>query len=262
MREAMHRAELIDIVAEATPAPMEGAPIALTPPAGWTVTTEKGIQWLDPKTGKAELICRTPLLLTQRLKSLETGDEKIEIAFYRDGAWQDAIFPRSTIFSARGITALSDLGCTVTSENARGVVKYLGDLEAQNIDAIPRNDSASSFGWQPGRRFIPWHAQGITMDIEPAQRPLAAAYTWQGSLDQWVETMRPHRQRDIFRFILAAGFAAPLLRIVKQRIFFVYNWGGSKGGKTAALKAALSIWGDPERLMMNFNAVWYEEHRI
>lgn len=41
---------------------------------------------------------------------------------------------------------------------------------------------------------------------------------------------------------------------MKQRIFFVYNWGGSKGGKTAALKAALSAWGDPERLMVNFNA--------
>ena len=66
--------------------------------------------------------------------------------------------------------------------------------------------------------------------------------------------MSPHRQRDKFRFILAASFAAPLLRIVKQRIFFVYNWGGSKGGKTAALKAALSAWGDPERLMVNFNA--------
>lgn len=66
--------------------------------------------------------------------------------------------------------------------------------------------------------------------------------------------MNPHRSRQKFRFILAASFAAPLLRIVKQRIFFVYNWGGSKGGKTAALKAALSAWGDPERLMVNFNA--------
>ena len=55
--------------------------------------------------------------------------------------------------------------------------------------------------------------------------------------------MQPHRERDKFRFILAASFTAPLLRILQQRIFFVYNWGGSKGGKTAALKAALSAWG-------------------
>ena len=73
-------------------------------------------------------------------------------------------------------------------------------------------------------------------------------------MEHWIHTMAPHRERDKFRFILAASFAAPLLRILKQRIFFVYNWGGSKGGKTAALKAALSAWGDPDRLMVNFNA--------
>ena len=83
---------------------------------------------------------------------------------------------------------------------------------------------------------------------------MAAAYCQNGTMEKWIAHMAPHRQRDKFRFILAASFAAPLLRIVKQRIFFVYNWGGSKGGKTAALKAALSAWGDPERLMVNFNA--------
>ena len=92
------------------------------------------------------------------------------------------------------------------------------------------------------------------LDIDPSQQAMAMAYTKQGEMDGWIETMRPHRERDKFRFILAASFAAPLLRIIRQRIFFVYNWGGSKGGKTAALKAALSAWGDPERLMVNFNA--------
>ena len=42
-----------------------------------------------------------------------------------------------------------------------------------------------------------------------------------GTMERWVEHMTPHRGRMKFRFILAAGFAAPLLRIVKQRIFFV-----------------------------------------
>ena len=199
-------------------------------------------------------VCRTPIILTQRLKSLETGDERMEIAFKRDDRWQTAIFPRSTIFSSRKITDLADLGCTITSENARQVVKFLGALEAENIDIIPKNDATSTFGWQPGRRFLPGHDKGITLDIDASQRGMAAAYCKNGTLERWVEHMAPHRARDKFRFILAASFAAPLLRIVKQRIFFVYNWGGSKGGKTAALKAALSAWGDPERLMVNFNA--------
>ena len=199
-------------------------------------------------------VCRTPIILTQRLKSLETGDEKIEVAFKRDGQWQTAIYPRSTIFSSRSITTLADLGCTVTSENAKRVVSFLGALEAENIDLIPKNDATSTFGWQPGKRFLPGHDDGLTLDIDPSQRGMAAAYCKNGTMERWVEHMAPHRGRMKFRFILAAGFAAPLLRIVKQRIFFVYNWGGSKGGKTAALKAALSAWGDPERLMVSFNA--------
>ena len=134
------------------------------------------------------------------------------------------------------------------------MVRFLGSLEAENIDIIPKEDSTSTFGWQPGNRFVPGHADGITLDIDPSQKAMATAYCQNGTFEKWVEHMDPHRSRQKFRFILAASFAAPLLRIVKQRIFFVYNWGGSKGGKTAALKAALSAWGDPERLMVNFNA--------
>ena len=253
IREALKRAKAIDLEAEMREEPITGAPLSLRTPEGW-IFSDKGISWIDPKTHTPANVCRTPILLTQRLKSLETGDEKMEVAFKRDGEWQRAIYPRSVIFSSRSITALADLGCTITSENSKNVVKFLGALESENIDIIPKNDATSTFGWQPGRRFIPGHDEGITLDIDPSQRGMAAAYCQNGTMERWIEHMAPHRSREKFRFILAASFAAPLLRIVKQRIFFVYNWGGSKGGKTAALKAALSAWGDPERLMVNFNA--------
>lgn len=253
IRSLLAQAEPINLETELLPEIIPGAPIRLRQPEGF-LYSDKGISAIDPKTGTPANVCRTPIILTQRLKSLETGDERIEIAFKRDDRWHTAIYPRSTIFSSRKITDLADLGCTITSENARQVVKFLGALEAENIDVIPRNDATSTFGWQPGRRFLPGHDNGITLDIDPSQRGMAAAYCKNGTLERWVQHMAPHRSRDKFRFILAASFAAPLLRIVKQRIFFVYNWGGSKGGKTAALKAALSAWGDPERLMVNFNA--------
>ena len=248
------KAEKIDLTApEVIPEAVSGAPVNLRQPEGW-IYSEKGISHIDEKSYEPHLVCRTPIILTQRLKSLDNGDEKIEVAFKRDGEWRKGIYPRSTIFTSRGITVLADLGCTVTSENAKSVVRFLSALEAENIDIITKSDSTSTFGWQPGHRFIPGRDQGIVLDIDPSQQSMALAYTKSGELDGWVETMRPHRERDKFRFILAAAFAAPLLRIIKQRIFFVYNWGGSKGGKTAALKAALSAWGDPDRLMVNFNA--------
>jgi len=253
IKEALKGAEEIDLDEEQIPEAINGAPLNLRQPEGW-LYSEKGISRIDEKKYTPTNICRTPIILTQRLKSIETGDEKIEIAFKRDDHWHTAIYPRSTIFSSRSITTLADLGCTITSENAKQVVRFLGALEAENIDIIPKADATSTFGWQPGKRFLPGHDEGIALDIDPSQKGMATAYCQNGTLEKWIEHMEPHRQRDKFRFILAASFAAPLLRIVKQRIFFVYNWGGSKGGKTAALKAALSAWGDPERLMVNFNA--------
>lgn len=247
-------AEKIDLdEPEEIPEAVKGAPVNLRQPEGW-IYSDKGISRIDEKEYTPKMVCRTPIILTQRLKSLETGEEKIEIAFKRDGEWHRAIYPRSTIFTARAITVLADLGCTVTSENAKQVVRFLSALEAENIDIIQKADATSTFGWQPGRRFIPGREQGIVLDIDPSQKGMAAAYCRNGDMEHWIRTMEPHRERDKFRFILAASFAAPLLRILKQRIFFVYNWGGSKGGKTAALKAALSAWGDPDRLMVNFNA--------
>ena len=254
IQKLLERAEEIDLAEpDVIPESIKGAPVNLRQPEGW-IYSDKGISHIDEKTYGPVMVCRTPIILTQRLRSLETGEEKIEIAFKRDDEWHRAIYPRSTIFTARGITVLADLGCTVTSENARQVVRFLSALEAENIDIITKADATSSFGWQPGKRFIPGHDKDIVLDIDPSQKGMAAAYCQTGSFDKWKDTMQPHRERDKFRFILAAAFAAPLLRIIKQRIFFVYNWGSSKGGKTAGLKAALSAWGDPERLMVNFNA--------
>jgi putative DNA primase/helicase len=243
----------LDDLADTIPEVIKGAPVNLRQPEGW-MYSEGGIRRIDEKTSLPVMVCRTPIILTQRLKSMETGEEKMEIAFKRDGAWHKAIFPRSTIFTARSITILSDLGCTITSENAKQVVRFLEALEAENIDIIQRADSTGTMGWQTRGRFLPGHGDDIILDIEPSLRGWAAAYHYNGTFEDWKALMQPHRERDKFRFILAAAFTAPLLRILQQRIFFVYNWGGSKGGKTAALKAALSAWGDPERLMVNFNA--------
>lgn len=255
IQKAIKHAQKIDLddLSGVIPEAIKGAPVNLRQPEGW-MYSEKGISHIDEKKAIPTTVCRTPIILTQRLKSMETGEEKIEIAFKRDGQWSRAIYPRSTIFTSRNITSLADLGCTITSENAKQVVSFLAALEAENIDIIQKADSTSTFGWQTRGRFLPGHGDDIVLDIEPSLRGWAAAYHAAGTFEGWIATMQPHRSRDKFRFILAASFAAPLLKIIQQRIFFVYNWGGSKGGKTAALKAALSVWGNPERLMVNFNA--------
>ena len=241
---------------EEIPVAIKGAPVNLRTPAWWKYD-ETGIYKIDPKTYEETMVCGTPILLTRRIKSLDTDEEKMEIAFMRTErkgkVWRTAILPRSVIFTTKGTSILSDLGCMVTSENAKPVIRFLSALEIENDDIIDWAESTSTFGWQPGKRFIPGVGEDIVLDIDSTQASVAAAYHTNGTFEGWKATMQAHRDKNKFRFILAAAFAAPLLKILHQRTFFVYNWGDARGGKTAALKAALSVWGEPDGLMMNFN---------
>jgi len=257
--KALRAAKTVDITD--IPENVKGAPVNLREPEGWQFS-DKGISMIDAKTFEPKCICRTPIILTRRLRSDATGEEKIEIAFKRDGQWSKSTFPRSMIFQSRSIIALADQGCTVTSENAKYVVRFLQALEEENMDVIEKVESTSSFGWQTRGRFLPGHGGELVLDIDPSVISWADAYGVNGSLDAWVDQIQPLRENNRFRFIMAGSFAAPLLRILKQRIFFIYNWGSSKGGKTAAIKAALSAWGDPEGLMTNFNATQVGLERI
>ncbi len=229
-----------------------GAPIQLRCPDGWRIK-ENGIYLIDEKTGALKLICKTPILINNRLKSLETNEEKIEIVFLRDGKWNKLITNRSTVFQTRTITQLADFGLTVSSDNAKSLVKFLAELEAENLDILPVKKSVTQLGWF-GNNFLPFFADDIVIDIEPSMQRWLNAYNAEGTLEDWVKFTAPYRENHLFRFYLAASFAAPLLKILNHRTFIVHLWGDSRSGKTAALKAALSVWGDPEGLMASFNA--------
>ena len=255
IQKALDDAPRVDLEAVAVEIPhvIEDAPIHLREPIGWHYS-DAGVFQIDEKTHEPKCICRTPVILTRRLRSTESQEEKVEVAFKRDGAWKSARFERSTVFHASRIISLADMGCTVTSENAKQLVKFLQALEEVNVSTIEIQESTGSLGWQTKGRFIPGLEGDLVLDVDPSMQGFVSGYAKAGSLDGWKKAVAVHRERYRFRFILAAAFAAPLLRILRHRTFIVYNWGGSRGGKTAALKAALSAWGDPEKTMASFNA--------
>lgn len=62
------------------------------------------------------------------------------------------------------------------------------------------------------------------------------------------------RTMPFARAMLAASFASVLLEPLQQRIIYLHLWKDSRSGKTAAQKAAVSIWGDPAGLMVSYNS--------
>ena len=254
-KKATEMAEEFDFeshVAGQSSSSLPDAPVQLKHPPDWVVNND-GIYTIHEKTGLPICICRTPVVITRRLRSIETDSEKIEISFRRDGKWNYAIVERSTLFQSRSITSLADLGITVTSENARYLVRFLSALEAENIEQLERAECVTQLGWY-GDRFIPGHAGNLVVDVDYSTRKWIGAYYQEGSFEEWRELINPLRENYIFRFLMATALAAPLLRILGHRIFIVHNWGETRIGKTAALKAALSVWGQPDGLLTSFYA--------
>src|SRR5690606_36666268 len=110
-------------------------------PYQWTIN-ENGI-WQDTKNGPI-CACPVPVILTQRLKNVDTGEEKVELAFYRDREWHRIKAERATVFNRTSIIQLTNKSLPVSSETAKDLVRYLTDLERENLHTLPVRRSTTS----------------------------------------------------------------------------------------------------------------------
>lgn len=75
-----------------------------------------------------------------------------------------------------------------------------------------------------------------------------------GDKEKWLEMAAKLRTMHAARVMLAASFASVLLYPLQQRPFILHLWANSRSGKTAVLKAAISIYGDPNVLLRSYNS--------
>lgn len=251
------------------PAPLEqflpDLPIKeLRKPPAWTLNENGVWQTKHVKNGDVESICAcpVPVILTERLRNIETGQERMTLGYYRDGGWHYITTDRATIFSHTAIIQLADKGLPVNSVTAKDLVRYLADLERENLNQFPIKRAIQHLGWCSGKTFFPGAENELVLDLDDTSLSVANHYHSQGTLEEWIEIVKPSREFPVARFIMAAGFASPLLELIGERVFVIHTWGPSRGGKTAAMKAALSVWGNPEGIMSSFNATKVGLERI
>ena len=150
---------------------------------------------------------------------------------------------------------LANAGLTINEDQAKYLAKWLSALEAANAEIIPEKQGVSKLGWRnDDKEFVlPGMISNYTVDTGTESESMLGSIGQAGDPMKWIEAMTHLRSKFRARFILAASFAAPLLKIVGQRTFMIHNWGTTADGKTATLQAALSVWGDPGELMLTFD---------
>lgn len=193
-----------------------------------------------------EAACPHPIMPVERLVNIDTGEEKLQLAFRKGAIWRRIIVSKTVLASSNKVTELAGSGIAVTSQNARAFIQYISDLENLNYDTIPEKKSIGRFGYIPDEGFSPF-VDGLIFDGDANFKAMFQTVRSHGSEKKWLETAVEVRgMSTTARIILAASFASVLLEPLNCLPFFVHLWGVDSGtGKTVALMVAASVWGDP-----------------
>ena len=244
---------------------IKGGPISLpgidmhgaVEPDGFSVSAEDGIRKTALAFGESVMIpvAAEPVVITRKLENVDDSQEKLEITFRRNGRFKSIRIPRSAALNKTQLIRYADSGLPVNSGNAEDMVSYLAAYEAKNNNCIPCIRSIDRIGWV-GKEFYPYRMDGA-MELETdavSVSQMIGGLTQEGTQEAWLKAAEIVRAGSISRATLAGSFASPLLYWLKHRVFLTHVWHDSRGGKTATLKLALSVWGDPVKLLTSYHA--------
>lgn len=209
--------------------------------------------------------CHHPILPIEVLENIDTGEEKLKLAYRKRGVWREIIVSKSVLYNSRKIIELSTAGVDVTSESAKSLVAFLQDMENLNIGDLPVKQSVGRLGYIGGAGFAPY-VDGLIFDGEAAFSTLYSAISEHGDYQTWLDQAIACRKMSLTaRIILSASFASVLISHIGGLPFFVHLWGVDSGtGKTVGLMLAASVWGNPEmgKYIQTFNATQVGQERI
>lgn len=223
----------------------------------WMADLKKGIyKYKETKKGIERIeACPTAVYINRRLKNTQGESEKVEIRFVDGKSWVTIKPKREIIANSRRIVELSAFGLPVTSENAKNLVSYFGDLFALN--KIPVAKSSGKLGWKfikdkdDNRKIIfsPYD-RDVVFDADASFNDVYAAMRPKGSFDEWKKLfksviLQPDSRIET-KMMVAASVASVLVQPVGANSFITHLYGQTEGGKTVAMMVAASIWGNPD----------------
>lgn len=228
-------------------------------PNGWVLSPKGVFKIVQRKEGPAILpVSPNPVVITERLHDIISGDEALELAWLDRGTWRHIVRDRETLKSGRSIVELAGQGFPVDSNTASDMVAWLSAYEAANERAVPESKRSSQLGWQGkdgadgfllgdqhhvnvmGPGYIGFHGD------DAGDAHLASCFHEKGEIADWLTAITPINNYPSVELVLYASLVPPLQLPLAIPSFCVDLSGETSRGKTSALLVAASAWGVPD----------------
>lgn len=239
--------DVADDVGNYTSFPNQPEPL----PCGKWICDVSGVRTQGEK-GSVLWACPHPIMPVARYTNIDTGEEKLKLAFFKGKFWRELVIDRMTVSVSNKITELAKHGIVVTSETARNLVNYLYDVEQAAGDLLPETECVTHLGWiERGEdtEFAPY-TDGVVFDGETCYKAKYESVKLQGSAEdgeRWLNFIASNIRKNnvVARMVFAASVASVLVKPFHCNTFWLHLWGTSGTAKTVLMMCAASIWGDP-----------------
>ena len=203
------------------------------------------------------LISQTPIVVARKFFQTTNHNFSYQLAFRNDkGQWIlcKNLFSGRFLVDNYKILDLADEGISI--KDAKVLAKYFDGLlhSGGNFSRIPQVKIFRQTGWTKDNNFIYPNNPTIKLDregidFEEVLRPY-------GDKDIWLATFKKIIEEGgaIARVVIGGALSAPLCRAFHTINLQIHLEGRRSAGKTPLIKFAVSIFGDPNKLVKSFSA--------
>lgn len=211
---------------------------------------------------KDVLVYHNDLYVTRRLIDPDAGESLVmRLHLPRDGVREFTI-PLTCVGAKdelRKQLSYHGVGVTNVTDLMEYIMKFLNDLQF-----LAEADNAQrQFGWTDetctafalGNKMI--YADRVEVNAPSvATAKLFPIFTPKGSMEEWKKTMEFFNRPgfELYQFVVGMAFGAPLMELLPINAAVAHLYSKESGvGKTTAMFAGASIWGNPDLMVLNDN---------
>lgn len=203
-------------------------------------------------------VSNKPVLVVGKAYDVDAQKYKLILSYMtKDGRWKRLPAQEAaTVFDARKIVNLSNDWLPVTSSNAKSLIDYLYDFLDANETVLPITYTVGRGGWYEfgGKEiFIDPRRVNVVTDngkkvsvVVDSNSQFANALRYKGTLEEWKRAYDLAKSSPVARLMVAASVAAPLLKVLGERIFLLYVFCPTRSGKTTGLLLGATAVGSEE----------------